>query len=148
MTYLGAKNGLIPQDPDLAYRGQVVKELFELDLMKKYVYKPVWYVDPGPEQNELLLEIWHKHLPDFFKKLDSRLKMFPDDKFLCGNEVSIFDIFVAGTILNIFLNPKADRADGWSACMSESSSPAINQYISNFREVMKDYLQNRPQSKY
>ena len=148
LNFLGAKYGLIPSDPDAAYRGYMVKDLLELDFLKKHVYQAVWYTEPGPEQFGLLDIIWNTHLPAFLEKLHGRLSLFPESKFLCGNEVTIFDIFVAGSMLNIMLNPLADRADGWKFYMDKHSSPLVEQYIANFEEVMGDYLKNRPDSKY
>ena len=56
------------------------------------------------ERAELIKPIVDTHLPAFLDKLESRFSKYPDDKFLCGDKVTIYDIYVGGTFSNIFAN--------------------------------------------
>ena len=51
-------------------------------------------------------------------QLDKRLKSYPNDKFFTGNEITVYDIFIAGFFYNVILNPTAIGADDWKEAMA------------------------------
>ena len=55
-----------------------------------------------------LLEI---HVPKCLKELAATLEERPDFKFICGDYVTIYDLYVAGYIHNVMLNPSAKFAE-------------------------------------
>ena len=144
-SLLANKFALKPTDPELLYRGEVITEHFISDVVKKHFNYPVWYAKEE-EKEGLYNKIWDDVLPAFLKTLDNTLSKNLDDKFLCGNSITVFDIYVAGYFYNVILNPKSEVAAGWTTCMNANSSDAVNAYLNNFEEVFKGYIQNRPQS--
>ena len=54
-----------------------------------------------------------EHLPKYLEDLNKSLAQKPGFKFICGNELTIYDFTVAGYFHNVFLNPNAEFAEGW-----------------------------------
>ena len=55
-----------------------------------------------------------------------------EDKFICGNDITIYDIVVGGFFYNIVLNPNAACAEGWKKAMDDHSTERINKYLNDF----------------
>lgn len=53
------------------------------------------------------------HLPKYMEDLNKTLAEKPSFKFICGNELTIYDFTVAGYFFNVFMNPQAEFAEGW-----------------------------------
>ena len=146
-SYLGNKFGLKPTDPEILYRGEVITEHFISDVCKKHFNYPVWYA-PEEEKEELYKTVWEDVLPSFLKTLDNTLSKNPNDKFICGNKCTVFDIYVAGYFFNVILNPNSERPEGWKKSMLANSTDRVNKYLDSFKDVFKGYLENRPDAVY
>ena len=70
--------------------------------------------------------------------------MHPNDKYFTGNEITVFDIYIAGFFYNVILNPDAVSAENWKQGMADHSTDRVNQFLKDFGEEFKGYLDNRP----
>lgn len=61
--------------------------------------------------------------------------MWPDDKFICGNEISVTDIYIGGYFYNNILNPKSEFFEAFERAMAIHSTQRVNKYLSDFYEV-------------
>lgn len=113
----------------------------------KYLNQAIWYAG-GKGQNILVQKIMDVHLPNYMEDLNKSLAQKPSFKFICGNELTIYDFTVAGYFHNVFLNPKAEFADGWQKTMKRHCPKRVQKYLSNFAKEMKSYLDRRQASLY
>ena len=87
-------------------------------------------------------------MPNYLEDLNKSLAQKPGFKFLCGEELTIYDFTVAGYFHNVMLNPDAEFADGWAKSMKLHCSKRVWKYLNNFAKEMKMYLKKRPASPY
>ena len=149
MNYFGDLYNLKPSldNPSLIYRGESIKEYFMNDFCARHLYWPVWY-SPEEEKEELYKDVFNEHLPNMLKVFNKRLMEHEEDRFVCGNDITIYDLYIGAWFVDVFLNPKAQFADGWKKAMEEHSTPRVNKYIEDFKEELAEYLERRPQYVY
>ena len=136
--YIAEKYKLRPADPDQDYKGQCAACLFWDDYFEKYIH---WSQFAKEGRDKLMDELVTQHTPEYLRKLATCL---PDgQKFLCGDEVTIYDIQVAGFIINLMTNPKSLDPEKW-AKMWETSPDRVKKYVSDFEAEFKEYLEKRP----
>ena len=71
-------------------------------------------------------------------------KLLGNSKFLCGDEITIYDLVIAGFYVNWVLNPNNGSRGGQYWSKSWSQAPArLKQYIDDFKTEMKEYLDKR-----
>ena len=75
------------------------------------------------------------HLHPWMAKLEKRLSA--DKKYLCGDELTIFDFIVAGFFTNVICNPSAKEAQLW-ATHYEKAPERVKKYVNDFKDEMKD----------
>ena len=80
-------------------------------------------------------------IPKFYEKLV--LFLPADKKFLTGDQVTIYDIQVAGLLVNLITNPNAKDVAKWAAAW-EKAPERVKKYHADFSEDMKAYLEARP----
>ena len=102
----------------------------------------MWYAG-GKGQQVLLKDIMDKHLPKYLQDLTISLGQKPGFKFLCGDELTIYDFTVAGYFYNVILNPNAEFAADWQAAMKRHCTKRVWKYLNNFSKEMKSYLKKR-----
>ncbi len=136
LAFIGKKYKLVPEDPVANYKGQVAESLFWDDYFNKIVHKAFW---ASENRAQLMEELTTKHTPEYFRKLETCLG---DSKFLCGDEVTIYDIQVAGFFTNLVLNPKSKDPALW-AKVWENTPVKIKTYVDNFKAEFKEYLEKR-----
>lgn len=102
----------------------------------------MWYAG-GKGQQVLLKDIMDKHLPKYLQDLTISLSQKPGFKFLCGDELTIYDFTVAGYFYNVILNPNAEFAADWQAAMKRHCTKRVWKYLNNFSKEMKSYLKKR-----
>ena len=64
----------------------------KMDFQYKFANLPVWYEPKGEKRDQLMNVLWNEHLPVYLKGLDGILNKRPDLKFLCGDQITIYDI--------------------------------------------------------
>ena len=84
----------------------------------------------------------------YLENLNKSLAQKPSFKFLCGEELTIYDFTVAGYFYNVVLNPNAEFADDWKKAMKLHCPKRVWKYLNNFGKEMKLYLKKRPASLY
>mmetsp|Transcript_19439 Transcript_19439/g.29883 ORF Transcript_19439/g.29883 Transcript_19439/m.29883 type:complete len:89 (-) Transcript_19439:136-402(-) len=67
------------------------------------------YVPENREEN--MKKLVNDDIPVFLKRLEKLLE--PDSKFICGNEVTIYDFQVGGFFSNTIFNPKNLDPELW-----------------------------------
>ena len=72
--------------------------------------------------------------------LNSRLSA--DKKYLCGDELTIYDFFTAGFIVNFMTNANARNADILKPVW-DAAPERVKKYHDDFMEEMKEYMDAR-----
>jgi len=123
------------------YRGEKASGFFLNDYLFKTVVPQMF--SPEDKKEELTKALLDKHIPEMLSTLSKHC--IGNSKFLCGETVTIHDMVVAGGILNSIANPNGRLGqpglDAWAAAPEN-----VKTYVANFSEVMKEYLDSRPQS--
>ncbi len=83
-------------------------------------------------------------MPDYQALVIKFPTFFPENgpKFLCGDEVTIYDMSVAGLFTNLVLNPNSKDPELWKKSW-ENTPLRIRKYAEDFKEVFKEYLDHR-----
>lgn len=138
LRFLGAKYGLTPKDPMLAHKGDELMEHWGQDFFNKHMTKILYGKE---EEREGMMETFTTvEVPKFFEKLAELLPS--NEKYICGNKLTIYDCTVGGFFFNIVLNPNAKFADKWAKAW-EKAPQRVKGYAANFGHEMKDYLDER-----
>ena len=69
-----------------------------------------------------------------------------EDKFLCGNKLTLHDFTVGGIFLNLVVNPNSKDPEFW-AKQWETTPDRVKKYVADLQEEMKDYLEARKEIK-
>lgn len=147
LNYIANAYGLRPKENWLVGRGESIQQRFLKDWQYKHFNYPVWYC-PESSQEEEIQKLLKLHVPDFLKEMKYYLDQRPEFKFICGDKVTIYDMVIAGYIMNVMKNPKAPFADRWADTMEQHCPERVKTYLQNFGEEFKSYLQGRPESTY
>ena len=91
-------------------------------------------------------KLFEDHVPKYLNQLNNTLLQEEEFKFICGENITIYDISVAGYFHDVILNPKAKYAEKWAAMMESKCPVRVKYYLKDFGEVFKEYLSNRPES--
>ena len=59
-------------------------------------------------------KLMKEHMPRYLNEINKTLEQRPDLKFISGNTVTIYDIYVAGYMHNYIVNPNVSFAEGWT----------------------------------
>lgn len=140
LNYLGAQYKLKPKDSILVQRGESFQQRFEKDYQYKHFNYPVWYAPDGPTKTVFMKTLFDYHVPRCLKELGETLDQQPDFKFICGEQLTIYDLYVAGYMHNVMMNPNAKFAAEWAETMAKHCPERVTQYLQNFSDEMKDYL--------
>lgn len=144
MNYLGAVYKLKPDDPSLVYKGEVACEHLWNDFFSRCIQftKPIW-LPPGDERDTAMTNLIQVEFPKLMANLAKCLT--PGQKFLCGEEVTIYDLQCGGFFVNLVLNPNSHDTEAWTMAWDEAPLK-IKDYVSDFQEDMRHYLDKRPQT--
>ena len=91
-------------------------------------------------------EICETHFPKWLASFDKNIDL-SQKAFICGDYLTLYDFEVGGFFVNTVYNPNSPHKEKWQAAMKKHATMQVSQYISNFEEEMKDYLDQRPESK-
>ena len=80
----------------------------------------------------------------WMEKLEKRLPA--DKKYLCGDDLTIYDFLVAGIFTNVVCNPRAKDAALWQKHYEEKGPARVKKYVQDFTDEMKEYLESRVQT--
>ena len=71
-------------------------------------------------------------------------KILGNSKFICGDNVTIYDFCIAGFFTDRVLNPNNERTNGdaWKAGWNNAPQ-RVKEYVKAFQEEMADYLKER-----
>ena len=128
----------MPQDPWANYLGDKAANYYWGDFVMKYIVAMMFA--PEEKKPELKQALLDTHIPALLTTFTE--KCLGESKFLCGEEVTIYDFVCAGGILNSFANPNGRLgAEGKAAW--EKAPERYKKYIADFSEVMKEYLDKR-----
>ena len=135
LQWVGRKHNLVPQDAMANYKGQCAEALLWDDCWSN-IPKAIW----AKENREAMMEeVFSKDVPNFFTKFETCLG---DSKFLCGDELTVYDFSVGGVFTNLILNPNAKDAEGWKKAF-EAAPERVKKYALDFQAAMKEYLDKR-----
>ena len=109
LNYFGRMHNLIPQDPLIAFNGECMSEHYWRDHFQNEILPALH----SENRAEAIKEAVPKFLPGFMQKLEARLPA--DKKYLCGDELSIYDFSVGGYFTNIVCNPMTKDPQVWAA---------------------------------
>ena len=145
LTFLSSKYGFMPEDPMRRYRGEAAKDHFYQDFWTKDAKWAIWYA-AEEEQRGMIEKLCNDQLPTYLAQFEKFLSQ-SDDKFITGNEFTVYDLFVGGFFVNSFMNPNANHADIVLAAM-EKAPERVKKYITDFQAEMAEYLASRPKCIY
>jgi glutathione S-transferase len=72
-------------------------------------------------------------------------KSLTKGKFICGDNLTVFDIHVGGFFTDLVLNPHNKGAAHWATAW-EKAPDRVKQYVADFKADFGDYFANRPES--
>ena len=101
------------------YRGEAAKDHFYQDFWTKDAKWAIWYA-AEEEQRGMIEKLCNDQLPTYLAQFEKFLSQ-SDDKFITGNEFTVYDLFVGGFFVNSFMNPNANHADIVLAAMEKGS---------------------------
>ena len=95
------------------------------------------------DQKETLhKELFEVLFPELLRQIDLSLD---GTKFLVSDQLTIYDMHIAGHFYNIFLNPNAKHKEQWQAAYAKATDK-VKAYIEAFGVEMKEYLDSRVQT--
>ena len=86
IQYVGAKYGLVPEDPMQKYKGQMLCDHFWGDFITQVM--KIFRTPEGPEREAAAKELFETHFPNYLKQIE---KSLGDSKFLIGDTITIYD---------------------------------------------------------
>lgn len=135
LNYLGRVHNLIPSDPLLATNGEILSEHATRDFWTMQMRDAMR--STAPDRKEKVHKAVKAHLVPFMEKVAQRLN--PHFKFLCGNELTIYDFTVAGYFTNMICNPNAQEAQIWAEYYAKGPE-RVKRYVEEFQKEMHGYL--------
>lgn len=141
LNYIGAKYDLIPKDPLVAYNGDSFSEHTLRDFWQNQIRDAIKSSENRQENMEKAVSMY---LGPWMDKLEKRLPA--DKKYLCGDQLTIYDFTVAGYFTNVICNPHAKEAPLWQQQYEEKAPARVKKYVQDFMEEMKEYLESRVQT--
>ena len=140
--YVATIHGFHPESPMDKYRGQNLYEAVFVDIFAKSI---VGMVFCKPEEKEAKMEI---AAADYAKACGhiARVLSQREDKFICGNKLTLHDFTVGGIFLNLVVNPNSKDPEFW-AKQWKTTPDRVKNYVADLQEEMKDYLEARKECK-
>lgn len=71
-------------------------------------------------------------------------KCMGDDKFICGDSLTVADFVCGGFYVNLVLNEENRYKELWAEGFNSAAPDRLKQYIKDFKDEMADYLESRP----
>ena len=141
--YIATIHGFQPESPMDKYRGQNLYEAMVIDVMYKSVVKFVFLSKPEEKEanGEIAAADYTKAVGHFAKVLSQR-----EDKFICGNKLTLHDFTVGGIFLNLVVNPNHKDTEFWDKQWA-ATPDRVKKYVADLQEEMKDYLEARKECK-
>ena len=140
--YVAAIHGFHPESPLDKYRGQNLYQAVVIDIFNKSIIAMVYC---KPEEKEAKMQIASV---DYVKACGhiARVLSQREDKFICGNKLTLHDFTVGGFFLNLVINPNNKEPEFW-AKQWETTPDRVKKYVADLQEEMKDYLEARKEIK-
>jgi len=134
---------MLPEDPLLAYYGESTKCNAEEDFWSKEMPK-IWAA-PDDKKAEAWAEMAAENSP-FHKWTLTFEKQLIHGKFVCGDNLSVYDLVIGGIFTNVIKNPNNKGAEAWKKAMDTFVPARVLQYVSDFESEFTEYLAKRPAS--
>ena len=80
---------LEPKDPEINYEGQMAMEYYWHDFFEKIVVPALF--DDSPDREQIIKQLAEVDIPNELPKLANLLKDKKKRKYICGNELCIYD---------------------------------------------------------
>tara|TARA_B110000305_G_C19047641_1_gene451183 strand:- start:14 stop:268 length:255 start_codon:yes stop_codon:yes gene_type:complete len=80
---------LEPKDPEINYEGQMAMEYYWHDFFEKIVVPALF--DDSPDREQIIKQLAEVDIPNELPKLAKLLKDKKKRKYICGNELCIYD---------------------------------------------------------
>ena len=125
-------------DPLVNAKADSITQFVFQDMLMKIAPKIFAQGENRDADLQAVIDEW---IPKFYEKLVMFLPA--DKKFLTGDTVTIYDIQVAGFIVNLVTNPGSKDPAVWAAAW-EKAPERVKKYEADFSEDMKAYLDARP----
>lgn len=108
------------------------------DLMEKF---PAVLFTTDDDQTEKFQELLDNDIIPWFKTVEAALPA--ENKFLAGNQLTVYDFAIGGLFTNLICNPNARNAEQLSAAWENSAPDRVKNYYADFCAEMKPYLDKR-----
>lgn len=118
VRYLGTKYGMAPTDPLLDYHGESMLIAHEMDHWGKEQKK--LFATPSDQMAPVYEDIASTFLVPWCDLLASKLK----GKWLCGDQLTWYDVMLCGFFVNIVENPNNKGKASW-----DKYYPTINDRV-------------------
>ena len=142
-NYVAGVCGFAPKDPMQVYKGEMLYEAINVDIMFKQI-APKLFMEPGEERDALLKTVKEKHWPAAMATLERHLPA--DAKFINGDDLTTHDFTIAGGLVNVLDNPSTKDPEFWADLKANATPARVLKYLEDFKEANKEHLANRPQN--
>ena len=99
------------------------------------------FMEEGDTKTKALKDLYETHFPAYMESLSS--KCLGETKFICGENLTIYDFYVGGLFVNNVHNPQGRLHAGLLKVYNEKAPERLKKYISDFQQEMKPYLDKR-----
>ncbi len=125
--YVATVHGFQPESPLDKHRGASLYEAFAVDCFYKFIPQAVFLAKP--EERDAKMEV---AAAEYLKGAAhvERILSQREDKFICGNKLTIHDFTVGGIFLNLLINPNAKDVEFW-AKLWESTPDRVKKYVAD-----------------
>ena len=140
LNYFAKMYGMFPQDPTLCYHGEATLINYSGDFKQKMSNE--LYATPSDQ----MVPVYEKWTGEKFEAwMASFEKRLTKGKFICGDDLTVFDIQVGGFFTDMVLNKNNKGAVHWAAAMEKAPQRVLT-YVADFQAALGDYITNRPES--
>ena len=140
LRYLGKTYNYIPADPMVEYYGEATFHGFKSDFLDKQLPK-ILAATPD-EKKGAWCEMANTHFLPWVEKFATRLTK---GKYICGDDLSIYDFVVGGWMLDVCTNPNNQGKEAWDVVFPQIPE-RVKQDLADYKAENADYYAKRPES--
>jgi glutathione S-transferase len=147
LSYLGELYRLKPTHALACYRGErAVEYMWDEYIQKTKAQKgfvlPISVLtelDPEDTSVENIAALLDKHLPNFLKTFNDNC-LTEGSPYLCGDQISVYDLRIASFFFDFMLNKGSEVAVNTMEIYRDKSPERLKSYVSRLYDRIKPYL--------